>query len=655
MEPGIADLIEISQYYGKQKNFVIAGGGNTSYKDEHHLWIKASGFSLATIGEAGFAKLDRSLLNRINTKTYSEDALLREEEIKNDLLKSRVEPEKGQRPSVETSLHNLINFSYVVHTHSTKVNGLMCSNQAEQKTAALFGDKVLYIAYEDPGYVLFKAVEKEIVRYRAQYGKEPSVIFLQNHGVFVGADSIEGIKLLYSELTAVLDQVYGADPDPEDLPVGADAARLVPAIRMMLSEQGLKTVRLANNTLFEIYLKAENYPAVAAPFTPDGIVYANSSFIYTAYDGDDDRFLDDVAQKIQAYEAEKGKLPKVIFAAGLGVLLIADHAEGAEILLDVVTDSCRIARLSGAFGGPHPMTPQQIAFIENWEVEQYRSKISLGGTAGRVDRKTIIVTGGAQGFGAGIVEQLMQHGANVVIADLNEEKGREYADELNKVNRKNKALFIKADVSKPESVQNLIRETVIRFGGLDVFISNAGILRAGSLEEMTPETFRLMTMVNYEAYFLCAKYASAVMKIQSRYNRAHFMDIIQINSKSGLKGSNKNFAYAGGKFGGIGLTQSFALELMPFRIKVNSICPGNFYDGPLWSDPEKGLFAQYLKAGKVPGAKNADDVKKYYEAQVPAGRGCTPTDVMRAIFYVIEQEYETGQAVPVTGGQNMLK
>jgi NAD(P)-dependent dehydrogenase (short-subunit alcohol dehydrogenase family) len=121
-----------------------------------------------------------------------------------------------------------------------------------------------------------------------------------------------------------------------------------------------------------------------------------------------------------------------------------------------------------------------------------------------------------------------------------------------------------------------------------------------------------------------------------------------------LKGSNKNFAYAGGKFGGIGLTQSFALELMPFNIKVNSICPGNFFDGPLWSDPENGLFVQYLNAGKVPGATTISDVKSFYEKQVPAGRGCTAEDVAKAIFYVIDQQYETGQAVPVTGGQNML-
>lgn len=655
MKTGIADLIEISQYYGKQKDFVIAGGGNTSFKNDQYLWIKASGFSLAAIGEAGFAKLDRSRLDQINTKIYSENVLQREEEIKNDLMKSRVEPEKGQRPSVETSLHNLINFSFVVHTHSTKVNGLMCSNQAAEKTAELFGDQVLYIAYEDPGYILFKAVEKEILNYREKYGKEPAVIFLQNHGVFVGANSIAEIKATYQDLTAKLDDVYGDEPVLKNIPVAADAVKIVPAVRMMVSGESLKTVSLVNHTLLDHYLKSENYAAVSAPFTPDGIVYANSSFIYADFAGDVEGFLKDIQQRIQKYQQEKGKLPKVIFASGLGVLLIADHAQGTEILQDVVTDSCRIARFAASFGGQHPMTQKQIDFIESWEVEQYRSKISLGGTTGRVDRRIIIVTGGAQGFGAGIVEQLMEHGANVVIADLNEEKGREYADSLNQANRKNKALFIKADVSKADSVENLVHETVIQFGGLDVFISNAGILRAGGLDEMTPETFRLMTMVNYEAYFLCAKYASAVMKLQHSYHPVHFMDIIQINSKSGLKGSNKNFAYAGGKFGGIGLTESFALELMPYRIKVNSICPGNFYDGPLWADPEKGLFVQYLKAGKVPGAKTAEEVKRFYEAQVPAGRGCTPLDVMRAIFYVIEQEYETGQAVPVTGGQNMLK
>lgn len=274
--------------------------------------------------------------------------------------------------------------------------------------------------------------------------------------------------------------------------------------------------------------------------------------------------------------------------------------------------------------------------------------------ANSVEGRIIIVTGGAQGFGRGIAEELFEKGAHIVVADLNEQVGQELIQKLKGKNQKNKAVFAHVNVGDSESVKGMVEKTVLELGGLDAIISNAGILRAGGLDEMDPDTFDLMTKVNYAGYFYCTKHASKVMKLQSQVDENHFMDIIQINSKSGLKGSNRNFAYAGGKFGGIGLTQSFALELMPNHIKVNSICPGNFFDGPLWSDPEKGLFVQYLNAGKVPGAKTIEDVQAHYEKQVPARRGCRVTDVAKAIVYVIDQEYETGQAIPVTGGQEML-
>jgi len=332
---------------------------------------------------------------------------------------------------------------------------------------------------------------------------------------------------------------------------------------------------------------------------------------------DPDEIIDDLTVKLSTWYESRTSHPDYILLKGIGLVAIAENAAALNVLL----------------GAPEK------------SVKEIR---------GRAQDKIIIVTGGAQGFGGGIAELLYAQGANVVIADLNEETGGKMADTLNTNYQTNQAFFIKVNVGDPESVEQMVASTVKHFGGLDAIISNAGILRAGGLDEMTPETFSLMTDINYKGYFLCAKYASAVMKVQSRFKEDYFTDIIQINSKSGLKGSNRNFAYAGGKFGGIGLTQSFAMELMPYRIKVNSICPGNFFEGPLWSDPERGLFVQYLNAGKVPGAKEIKDVKAFYEAQVPAGRGCRVIDVMRAIFYVMEQEYETGQAVPVTGGQNML-
>jgi sorbitol-6-phosphate 2-dehydrogenase len=192
------------------------------------------------------------------------------------------------------------------------------------------------------------------------------------------------------------------------------------------------------------------------------------------------------------------------------------------------------------------------------------------------------------------------------------------------------------------------------YGGIDILVSNAGVLRAASVKTQAESDFDLSTAVNYKGYFLCVQKAVPVMAMQHQVRPDYWCDIIQINSKSGLEGSNKNFAYSGSKFGGIGLTQSFALELIDDGVKVNSICPGNFFDGPLWSDPDMGLFAQYLRTGKVPEATTVEDVKRFYESKVPMGRGCTTADVMTAIYYLVDQKYETGQALPVTGGQVML-
>jgi NAD(P)-dependent dehydrogenase (short-subunit alcohol dehydrogenase family)/rhamnose utilization protein RhaD (predicted bifunctional aldolase and dehydrogenase) len=615
--------------------------------------VKASGSSLATINEDGFAMLDRTKLQNVSIKTYSTDPFIRESQVKDDLTDANLT--RDRRPSVETSLHDLLNARFVVHLHPTLVNGLMCGNNAREITQQLFVEKALFIPYIDPGYILFKEVERLVQQYRKEKGCEPELIMLQNHGIFVGAETTERIKEIYNK---VLENIEGALKSPlrmDEKEVPQLITEVLPALRMIASQDGLKVLRIRNNSLINSFAEStESFAKISKPFTPDIIVYCKSKYLYIDQVDSSESIINQFKSQYEAFVLQNKYAPKVVLIKNYGLIAIGDNAAQTDIILDVFEDMMKISAFAESFGGQHFMTPEQIQFIDTWEVENYRRKVAGGSQKGRLDNKIAIITGAAQGFGEGICRGMKEEGANVIIADLNEQVGKKTEEAFNALPGSNKALFVKTDVSNITTLQNLIYVTVCQFGGLDVFVSNAGILRAGGLDEMNPETFDLVTKINYNAYFYCTKVASKVMKLQNKYAPGYFADIIQINSKSGLSGSKKNFAYAGGKFGGIGLTQSFALELAPDRIKVNSICPGNFYEGPLWSDPVNGLFVQYLNAGKVPGAKTIDDVKSFYMNQVPLQRGCTTMDVLKAVLYLIEQEYETGQALPVTGGQIML-
>lgn len=656
MRPELNDLINVSRFYGSNRDYVIAGGGNTSFKDEHTLWIKASGTSLAELDEKGLVALNRDRLRIISRKVYPDDTVLREEQVKNDLYSAIIDPGQNLRPSVETSLHDLIRYRFVVHLHPSLINGVLCSRNARNTVTRLFGEKAMFVPYTDPGYILFKSLESQILSWREKYSSDPQIILLENHGSFVSADSVDEIREKYDEIISAIGTIVKPLSDPLQLPFNPVLNSVLPALRMMLSDERPKVIRYRHDSLIAEYYRSEQeFHKISLPLTPDIIVYCKTRYMYIAQSGSAEKILDSLRMQLPRFRNEYGYLPKVIVIKDAGILAVDNSAAAADSVLEVFEDLIKVSHYSSLCGGTKALTPDQTMFIDKWEVENYRRKVAQkSGQENRLSNKTAIITGGAQGFGAGIAEALYRQQVNVVIADLNEETGDRFISELLKTRQPNKAIFIKTDVSDPASVKSLVESTVKEFGGLDIMISNAGILKAGGLDEIEPDQFSRTTNINYNGYFYCAKYASEVMKIQNSEKPECFTDIIQINSKSGLRGSNRNFAYAGSKFGGIGLTQSFALELAPYRIKVNSICPGNFYEGPLWSDPKNGLFVQYLKTGKVPGARTIEDVRKHYEDQVPLKRGCRLEDVAKALFYIIDQEYETGQAIPVTGGQVML-
>ncbi len=674
MSDDLDRIVALSRYYGSDPDFLLAGGGNTSMKTEDTLYIKASGISLADITRDGFVPMSRDKVRDILAKTYSQDPLEREEQVKNDMLAARADQESGARPSVETMFHEQIDRKFVVHTHPSLTNGLTCARKGEAIASELFGDDALWVDFA-PGYMLAKKVQSGLARYmRTHDGKQPAIILLQNHGVFVGADDPQEIKNITDRIVTELEgYISRADLRPvfgerdARFPDGADQDERIkefaPAIRSILAANdpdGCYPVIAYNDSdLAREFILSEKAESIAKSetLTPDHIVYFKRKPLWVSWysrNEDMQSTISRMESEVKRYLSRYGYIPRIVIIQGIGMFGVGDSKQNAETALSLYGDALRVIKYSAAFGGPHSLSGEQARFIDEWEVEKYRRKIvSAHDASGRVTGKIAVVTGAAQGFGEGIARDFAAEGAYVVIVDINLAGAQALADELNEKYGVGKAMALETDVTNEESVSSMIAEVVKEYGGIDIFVSNAGVLRAESVKTMSLRDFEFVTKVNYIGYFLCVKHAAPVMAAQHKYDPAYTSDIIQINSKSGLQGSNRNAAYAGSKFGGIGLTQSFALELVEDGIKVNSICPGNFFDGPLWSDPQNGLFVQYLRTDKVPGAKTVEDVRRAYEAKVPMGRGCTVQDVMRAIYYVIEQPYETGQAIPVTGGQLM--
>ncbi len=622
-------IAELSRKYGSDPRYVFAGGGNTSCKDGDCLYVKPSGVALARIEPEDFVKLDRAAVRRcfeVDPERLS--AGEREEEVKRLLHAAVI---TGGRPSVETPVHEALPFRFVVHLHPALVNGLTCARGGSRACAGLF-PRALWLDYCDPGFTLSLAVKRACDGYAAGRGGYPRVLFLQNHGVFVAGDSAAEIDAAYTEIMSVLERAY------RDAGIDTTEAAGEPERDAVMEFSPLLSGVLAPDPGRVTVTAAGPFSLPSGPLTPDHIVYGRSfGLVSSAPDRD----------AVEAFRREYGYPPRMVCIPGRAVFCAGKDKPAADIVLTSARNGELVERLTGAFGGVHLLDDRRREFIENWEVESYRARVAAG-SGSELGGLIAVVTGGAQGFGLGIARELAARGASIAVADINAAGAEAAAAELG-----HGARGFAVDVSCEESVEELVYQVVRAYGGVDLLVSNAGIVRAGKLAELEFSSWDLVTRINYHGFFFCAKHFSRVM---ARRNAATglYSDIVQVNSKSGLEGSKNNSAYAASKFGGIGMVQSFALELIPDRIKVNAVCPGNYLDGPLWSDPERGLFVQYLAAGKVAGARTVDDVRRYYEGKVPMGRGCLPCDVAKAIVYLVQQQYETGQALPVTGGQVML-
>ena len=258
-----------------------------------------------------------------------------------------------------------------------------------------------------------------------------------------------------------------------------------------------------------------------------------------------------------------------------------------------------------------------------------------------MQKQVAIVTGGGQGLGQAISQRLAEMGAHVVVVDCNAPAAVATAQAVETTTGV-KVLGVYADVTSEADVAAMVAQTLATFGRIDLLVANAGIVIAGEVANLNGDAFRRVLDVNLTGYFLCAKHVVPTMKAQRRGV------IIQINSISGKRGSFGNGAYCASKAAGLGLTQSLALELAEYGVRVNAICPGHLLDSPLWVD---SLYRQYAARFQISEA----EVRQRYIDAVPVRRACAYDDVCNVVRFLASEQasYMTGQAINVNGGQEM--
>ena len=365
-------LAEISRFYGGNPEYVIAGGGNTSFKDDEFLYVKASGTSLAQSKPEDFVKMSRSKLALIWKKDYPPEPEAREADVLKDMMAGRCPGEENKRPSVETLLHDLLPFAYVVHLHPALVNGLSCSQEGQSAANKLFPD-ALWIPSINPGFILSQAVKKALDAKKGE-SQNQSVILLQNHGIFVAANTTEEIKKIYEQVMEVLGKKIKNSPDfSGEVDSFGNSEALGKEILNLARrhKSGAEWfIKFSRNRQIEAFTADEaSFKPISSAFSPDHIVYYGSEAL----------FINDTSKLETAFKAfleKTSKVPQIIAVKSLGVFGLAISQRALGNALELFKDSQKIAVFSMSFGGPRFMDDDKIDFINNWEMERYRSKVS---------------------------------------------------------------------------------------------------------------------------------------------------------------------------------------------------------------------------------------------------------------------------------------
>lgn len=582
-EGPLAQRVYTSRLLGRDPSLVLHGGGNTSVKiretnvlgeSEDVLYVKGSGWDLATIEAPGFSPVRMARLLGLARLDHLSDAQMASE------LRSNMTNAAAPAPSVEAILHAILPATFVDHTHADALIALTNTPHGEDHVREAYGDSVVIIPYVMPGFILARTCAE---LFPAQAGPRTVGMVLMNHGLFTWGETARESYEMMIDLVGRAEEYlerrgawHIAAPDPGTAP--APSRTDLAALRRQVADAAGAPLIMATHRDPQClaFARRDDLQRVAlqGPATPDHVIRTKRL----------PQIGTDVAGYRAAYEAYFAShapgadapltmldpAPRIILSPELGMCAIGRTARDAAIAEEVYRHTIEIILRATALEAYRALPAQAIFDVEYWDLEQ--AKLRRLGPPALFAGEVALITGAASGIGRACLEAFLARGAAVVAVDINPEIEGRYA--------RPDVLGMRCDIAEEDEITRALDAAALRFGGLDMLVLNAGLFPASRrIEALTLAEWERVMRVNLDANLVLLREAHPLLKLAPRGGR-----VAVIGSKNVPAPGPGAAAYSASKAALNQLARVAALEWGADGIRVNTLHPNAVFDTGLWSE-----------------------------------------------------------------------
>ena len=663
------ELVYRSNLIGADRRVCNWGGGNTSSKttiqdfrgnDVEVMYVKGSGSDLATMKAGNFTGLRMEDIRPL----FERDSMSDEEMVA--YLGHCMVDAKHPRASIETLLHAFLPFRHVDHTHPDAIISLCCAHNGKELAREIFGDRFVWVPYVRPGFTLSKMIAEGVLA-----NPNAELVLMEKHGLVTWGDTSEACYAQTIRIISEAEAFIEARVNNDKLFGGRKHAPLAAEIRRSIAAEVMPAVRGAVSDAKKMILSFDDQDdeldfvgGIDSPklsqvgaACPDHLVHTKvvPLFIdWTPNAEDVEGLKSKLIEGIAAYKAQyqayfernrhEGDVmfeaaPRVILIPGIGMINTGKSWAMSQVSGALYHRAIAVMRGATALGDFVSLSENESYNVEYWPLELY--KLSLAPAEAEFSRQIAFITGGAGGIGSAAARRLVAEGAHVVLADLNLEGAQQVAEEINTKYGENRAFAVKMDVTDEEAVQRAYRETSVTYGGVDIIVNNAGLATSSPFDETSLKEWNLNMNVLGTGYFLVAREAFSLMKVQGIGGSMVF-----IGSKNSVYAGKNVTAYSSAKALEAHLARCIAAEGGEYGIRVNTILPDAILQGSaIWNSNWRNERAAAY--GIEP-----DQLEEHYRKRTTLLVNIYPQDIAEGIAYFASSKSSktTGCMLTIDGG-----